>query len=92
MTRLNGLTKSQSYIEKARDAFFNLSDASNESEAYYMPYGLGGLAALEKHNDDALEYLKQALLLNKQGVLNWVQFDAAWQDLRNDETFQSLTL
>jgi tetratricopeptide (TPR) repeat protein len=53
-------------------------------------YCLGGLEAIRENFAKALDYLEQAISLNKN-VIQWARHDPAWLKLQADLRFQSIT-
>jgi tetratricopeptide (TPR) repeat protein len=89
MARWQKLPSAQKYIDEASAALLAEVDTDQRGAALY---GLGGLAALEGRNDIALDYLQQAVSLEKEAV-DWARHDIAWSDLRiSSPEFQSLIL
>ena len=81
------LSDAQEYIDKARVELLSLLDTDRHVSALY---GLGGLEALAGETVRALDYLRQAVVLNKE-VVDWARHDIAWRDLRTADTeFQVL--
>ncbi len=91
MARWQGLTSAQTYIDIARSALLNISnDTSNSREKKARLYGLGGLEAVSDNVDLAVDYLQQAVAIDKSIVIEWVQHDIAWDSLRSNPQFLKL--
>jgi tetratricopeptide (TPR) repeat protein len=84
--RWKGLPDAETQIDAARSTLGGLLNTDARGSALY---GLGGLAALEGNVDQALDYLRQAISLEKQAI-DWARHDIAWLDLRPDSRFQQL--
>lgn len=85
--RWKGLSEAKVEIDKARAALEAV--ANSESRAGVL-YRVGGLDALEGQSDRALNYLAEAILLDNE-PLELARHDLAWNELRDDPRFQSLT-
>jgi hypothetical protein len=82
------VTIASPHINTAQDALLtNTSDNTQDA----VIYGLGGLSALVGDNDQALNYLRQAVLQNER-VIGWACHDIAWLNLRNDPRFLVLII
>jgi tetratricopeptide (TPR) repeat protein len=84
---VGGFPTAQTYIDRARMVFNNMLNTDTSGAALY---GIGSLEALTTNPDLALDYLRQAVLKNKNAA-NWAYHDIAWLKLRNDSRFQKLT-
>ncbi|WP_017718861.1 tetratricopeptide repeat protein [Kamptonema formosum] len=84
--RWKGLGEAQAEIQQTRTA---LQAGVNGPQRAGALYRLGGLAALEGHSEEALNYLSEAISLENE-PLELARRDLAWLDLRADRRFQSL--
>lgn len=81
------LGKSSVDIDKARSSALKI--LNNLKEHAGALYRLGGLAALEGHREQALDYLEKAIsLANEPREL--ARRDLAWLNLRDDTQFQTI--
>ena len=91
-----GLNNAQIQIKKARTVFLSILDNLNTNSSYGRDvafYGLGGLAALDEHTEQALNYLQKAIQFDEnQFNREMVPFDPAWQNLKNHQLFQALLI
>lgn len=85
MVRWKGLILGQSAISQACEA---LQGAEADVKGAVL-YGLGGLAALREDSEQALDYLRQAIPLEKSAI-EWAQHDIAWLELRTNPRFRAL--
>jgi tetratricopeptide (TPR) repeat protein len=85
--RWKGLNEAKVEIDKARAA---LEAVTNSESRAGVLYRVGGLDALEGQSDRALNYLSVAILLENE-PLELARHDLAWNELRDDPRFQSLT-
>ena len=86
LARWKGFAEAQTQIDAAHTL---LSAMLGTDERYTALYGLGGLEAVTGHTEEALNYLRQAIVLNKIAS-EWARHDVAWLELRGDARFQSL--
>jgi tetratricopeptide (TPR) repeat protein len=84
--RWKGKLAAQSEIDYACCA---LSSVLNTEAHGAALYGLGGIEALLGNAEQALNYLEQAIPLDRNSKI-WVRQDLAWHDLRDDLRFQNL--
>ncbi len=87
MMRWKGLAEAQVSIDAAHAALLNLQDSEGFQGSAL--YGLGGIKALQGEETQALEYLQQAIALEKSAI-EWAHSDIAWLELRSDSRFQEL--
>lgn len=83
-----GLAASQSQLNKAQIRLIAAEQTEHTRSAAL--YRLGGLAALQQYNDQALCYLRDATLLDDE-PREMARHDPAWHNLWNDPLFQLLT-
>lgn len=87
MVRWKGHPDAQCYVDKALQALMPLLNTAARGIGIY---GLGGLEALANNNEQALDYLQQAVSLERE-TADWVRHDIAWATLRStDERFHAL--
>jgi len=87
MVRWKGFPDAQEYIDIAYEALLAQVHTINYVGAFY---GLGGLAALTGNISQALSYLRQAISIDKESIIEWAKHDIAWLDLRYDKRFEIL--
>lgn len=85
-TRWKGLADARTDIDKARIAL--LAAVNTETRGIVL-YRLGGLAALEGKTAQALNYLQEAIPLEKEAIES-ARHDIAWLELRDHPRFQFL--
>lgn len=84
--RWKGLAEAQTDIDQARSVLQAQLNVEDDSDVLYE---LGGLAALEGKNNEALDYLEKAIALDyipRRRALH----DLAWLDLHSNFCFQRL--
>jgi tetratricopeptide (TPR) repeat protein len=86
MARWKGLSGTQTQITRARASLLAVVNTDSRGAALY---GLGGLEAIAGNDDQALSYLGEAIMFEKEAI-NWARHDVAWLNLRADARFQSL--
>jgi tetratricopeptide (TPR) repeat protein len=87
--RWKGLAEARQEIKRAKSVLQAKLDVDS-SEASTIIYELGGLAAIEGRNNEALAYLEKAMSLDyipRRRALH----DLAWLDLQLEPQFQNLT-
>lgn len=87
-TRWQGLTETRAEIERAKSVL-QTKLAIGDSDISAITYELGGLAAIEGKNEEALTYLEKSISLDyypKRRAFH----DLAWLDLRLEPQFQEL--
>jgi len=87
MVRWKDFPEAREYFEAAREALLAQIHTINRVDAIY---GLGGLAVLTGDITKALDYLHQAILIDRQRVVDWAKHDIAWLALRSDKRFKIL--
>jgi tetratricopeptide (TPR) repeat protein len=87
MIRWRGLSDAQKYIDAAREALLEKVFTIYRCSAFY---GLGGLEALMGNTEQAFDYLQRAFSIDDEQIIEWMQRDMAWFDLRSDTRFQTL--
>ncbi len=88
MVRWKGIVFAQKYVDEALNVLQKNLITDSRGSALY---GLGGLDAVVGNFDSALDYLEQAIAIEKNAII-WARQDMAWEDLRspNDRRFQYL--
>ncbi|HEY6287584.1 MAG TPA: tetratricopeptide repeat protein, partial [Ktedonobacteraceae bacterium] len=86
VAHLKGIQEARIYIDKARVALLTIKNTDARATAFY---GLGGLEVLMGDNDQALDYLQQAIMLDKEAK-RWARHDIVWTALNNDRRYQNL--
>lgn len=81
-----GLAETQAQINELRAVLLSVVNTQARSDALY---GLAGLAALESKADQALNYLQEAISLNRERIDTAIH-DLAWFGIRVEPQFQSL--
>ncbi|MBH8552513.1 tetratricopeptide repeat protein [Nostocaceae cyanobacterium CENA357] len=84
--RWQGLAEASTDIEKARALLLTLRDTQERGMVLYR---LGGLAAIENQPEIALNYLREAILLDQEAI-EFARHDVAWLELRNSPKFLML--
>jgi tetratricopeptide (TPR) repeat protein len=80
---LKGVSAVKEDIQRAENVLRTSLDSQGRP---FSLYGLGGLKALEGDIGSALDYLKEAIALNRKAA-RWACHDPAWNELRSDSHF-----
>jgi tetratricopeptide (TPR) repeat protein len=86
IAHLKGIQEARIHIDKASDALLTVINADARATALY---GLGGLEVLIGNNDQALNYLQQAILLDEEAK-RWAHHDIVWTALYTNRRYQNL--
>jgi tetratricopeptide (TPR) repeat protein len=73
------------YVKKIRSLCMNASEYKGPAL-----YALGGLAAIQGNNTEALEMLRKAAYEDFYSIREWAQRDIAWESLRDTPEFKAI--
>jgi tetratricopeptide (TPR) repeat protein len=83
MVYWKGFAHALEWVNKARASLVSTLDSGSKL------YGLGGLEALVGDESLALDYLRQAVSVEKRAI-DWARHDIAWRNLRSNNEFQAI--